>query len=53
MKIPFVSFRPMEKELNKELNEAFERVFARSWYIEGSEDEAFEKSSAAFNTALA
>ena len=48
MKIPFVSFRPMEKELNKELNEAFERVFARSWYIEGSEDEAFEKSFAEF-----
>ena len=43
MKIPFVSFLPMEKELNSELRAAFDRVFSRSWYIEGEEDEAFEK----------
>lgn len=43
MKIPFVSFKPMEKELDKELRVAFERVYTRSWYIEGVEDEAFEK----------
>lgn len=43
MKIPFVSFLPMEKELDKELRAAFDRVYARSWYIEGAEDEAFEK----------
>ena len=42
MKIPFVSFKPMERELNKELREAFDRVFERSWYIEGKEDEEFE-----------
>ena len=47
MKVPFVSFRPMEKELDAELRGAFERVFARSWYIEGQEDEAFEKAFAA------
>ena len=46
MKVPFVSFRPMEKELNKELRGAFERVFERSWYIEGKEDEDFEKAFA-------
>lgn len=44
MKIPFVSFLPMEKELDAELREAFERVYARSWYIEGVEDENFEKA---------
>lgn len=44
MKVPFVSFLPMERELNNELREAFDRVFTRSWYIEGMEDEAFEKS---------
>lgn len=44
MKIPFVSFLPMEKELNEELRGAFDRVFRRSWYIEGVEDEAFEKA---------
>ncbi len=48
MKIPFVSFRPMEKELNEELRGAFERVFARSWYIGGEEDAAFEKAFAEY-----
>ena len=45
MKIPFVSFKPLEKELDKELREAFERVYTRSWYIEGEEDKAFEEAS--------
>lgn len=36
MKIPFVSFRPME----------------RAWYIEGIEDESFEKSFAEYCCAL-
>lgn len=43
MKIPFVTFKPMEAELDQELRAAFNRVFTRSWYIEGVEDEAFEK----------
>ena len=46
MKVPFVSFLPMEKELEKELRSAFDRVFTRSWYIEGKEDRAFEKAFA-------
>ena len=48
MKVPFVSFLPMEKELDSSLREAFDRVLSRSWYIEGVEDEAFEKSFADF-----
>lgn len=48
MEIPFVSFRPMEKELNKELRDAFERVLGASWYIGGKEDEKFEKAFAAY-----
>ncbi len=48
MKIPFVSFKPMEKELDKELRGAFERVYTRSWYIEGKEDEDFEKAFAQY-----
>lgn len=48
MKIPFVSFLPMEKELNLELRNAFDRVFSRSWYIEGVEDKAFEKAFAEY-----
>lgn len=46
MKVPFVSFLPMEKELDNELRTAFDRVFKASWYIEGKEDEAFEKKFA-------
>jgi len=42
MIIPFVSFLPMERELDAELRLAFNRVFARSRYIEGKEDEKFE-----------
>lgn len=48
MKIPFVSFLPMERELDKDLRQAFDRVFTRSWYVEGVEDEAFEKSFAEY-----
>lgn len=48
MKIPFVTFLPMEKELNNDIRDAFERVFTRSWYIEGVEDEKFEKMFAEY-----
>ena len=46
MNIPFVSFKPMEHELDADLRAAFERVYQRSWYIEGEEDAAFEKAFA-------
>ena len=46
IKVPFVSFLPMERELDTQLREAFTRVFERSWYIEGKEDEAFEQAFA-------
>lgn len=48
MKIPFVSFLPMERELKEELKSAFDRVLARSWYIGGVEDETFEKAFAKY-----
>lgn len=48
MKIPFVSFLPMERELDNDLRGAFDRVYIRSWYIEGVEDEAFEKAFAEY-----
>ena len=48
MRIPFVSFLPMEKELNDALRSAFDRVFSRSWYIGGIEDESFEKAFAKY-----
>lgn len=43
MSIPFVSFKPMEIELDKEIRAAFDRVFTRSWYIEGEEGKNFEE----------
>lgn len=48
MKIPFVSFKPMEKELDTQLRDAFSRVLNRSWYIEGVEGERFEKAFATY-----
>lgn len=48
MNVPFVSFKPLEKELDSALRTAFERVYNASWYIEGKEDEAFEKAFAEF-----
>lgn len=48
MKIPFVTFKPLEKELDKELRAAFETVYTNSWYIEGAEDEKFEKAFAKY-----
>ena len=48
MKIPFVTFLPMEKELNNGIRDAFDRIFTRSWYIEGVEDEAFERTFAEY-----
>lgn len=48
MRVPFVSFLPMERELNSELKDAFFRVFSRSMYIGGIEDESFEKAFAEF-----
>ena len=48
MNVPFVSFKPLEKELNTQLREAFDRVFERSWYIDGCEDKAFEEAFAAY-----
>lgn len=48
MKIPFVTFKPLEAELDKDIRDAFERVYTRSWYIEGKEDEAFEKAFAEY-----
>lgn len=46
--IPFVSFKPIEEELNKELHAAFERVYNASWYISGEEGKKFERAFAAF-----
>lgn len=48
MNVPFVSFKPLEKELDSQLRAAFDRVLENSWYIDGMEDQAFEKAFAAY-----
>ena len=48
MKVPFVSFLPLEHELDTQLRNAFERVYTNSWYIEGEEDAAFEAAFAEY-----
>lgn len=48
MRVPFSSFVPLERELDKEIKGAFERVLKASWYIDGEEDLAFEKAFAAY-----
>ena len=51
MKIPFVSFLPMERELEYDLKNAFERVLQSSWYIGGKEDHLFETEFANYCNA--
>lgn len=48
IKVPFVSFIPMEKELGNDIRSAFERVYTNSWYIGGNEDAAFESAFAQY-----
>lgn len=48
MKVPFVSFIPMEHELDTQIRAAFERVYKRSWYIDGEEDKRFEEAFAKY-----
>lgn len=48
MNVPFVTFKPLEKELKHEILQAFERVLERSWYIEGEEGRKFEEEFAKF-----
>ncbi len=48
MKVPFVSFKALEEELNVDLHNTFQRVFENSWYIEGNEDRQFEEEFAAY-----
>lgn len=48
MNVPFVSFKPLEKELDTQLRAAFDRVLTNSWYIDGAEDKAFEKAFAEY-----
>lgn len=49
MVVQFVDLKPLEKELEKELKSAFERVLATSMYVKGEENDCFEKAFASYN----
>ena len=46
MKVPYVSFLPVERELDEDLRRAFDRVLSRSWYVHGEEDKSFDNAFA-------
>lgn len=48
MRVPFVTFKPLEREIHAELQNAFERVLEKSWYIGGQEDRKFEAEFAKY-----
>lgn len=48
MKVPFVSFEPMHKELRKELDAAYTRVMDSNYFIRGQECKLFEDEFAAY-----
>ncbi len=48
MHVPFVSFVPLEQELNHDLEESFQRVLQSSNYVLGPEGEMFERDFAVY-----
>lgn len=48
MKIPFATFEVMHSEIEEEILAAFEKVYKKNWFIQGSEVEAFEEEFAAY-----
>ena len=48
MRIPFVSFHEMHKEIEDEIFSKFREVYQKNWYIQGSEVEDFESEFAAY-----
>ena len=49
MKIPFVNFHFIHKEIEEELLSVFQRVYNSHWYIQGNELTQFEKEYALLN----
>ena len=48
MKIPFVSFEPMHREVDAELKNALLSVYEAGWFIRGERVTQFEKEFAAY-----
>ena len=43
MNIPFSTFVPMHNEIKADMQACFERVYDKSWFIDGEECRQFEK----------
>lgn len=48
MKVPFVSFEPMHNEIEKEMYEAFQKVYKNNIFIKGEEVTKFENNFAKY-----
>jgi dTDP-4-amino-4,6-dideoxygalactose transaminase len=48
MKIPFVSFESMHKEIKEEILNKFKEVFEKNWFIKGEEVKGFEEEFAEY-----
>lgn len=48
MKIPFVSFEAMHREIADEITAKFREVYEKNWFIQGPEVEQFEEEFAAY-----
>lgn len=49
MKVPFVSFEEVNKQIKKEILQAFELFFDKAWYVLGDKVKQFEADYATFN----
>lgn len=49
MKIPFLSFAAINRQIKPEITRAFETVFDEGWYVMGRHVTAFEQAYAAYN----
>jgi len=48
MKIPFVSFEPMHKEIEDDILFKFKSIYKKNWFIKGEEVERFEEEFAGY-----
>ncbi len=48
MKIPFVSFETMHKEIKEQMYQAFDKVYTSNWFIQGNSVKEFEEKYAAY-----
>ncbi|PWW56358.1 dTDP-4-amino-4,6-dideoxygalactose transaminase [Eubacterium limosum] len=48
MNIPFSTFTPMHNEIKADMQACFERVYDKSWFIDGEECRQFEKEFAEY-----